>query len=159
MDVARITQGRITLRKDSVPLGEIVGRAVESVRERFEDRALVISISLPPGDLEVEGDEARLEQVIGNLLANAAKYTEPGGRISVSLATKATTRSSASTTPASAYPPTMLPRVFDLFIQADADVGPHPRRAGHRPHHSERPGRHARRTDHRAERRRQRHRV
>jgi signal transduction histidine kinase/CheY-like chemotaxis protein len=83
LDVARITQGRIQIKKQLVHLGEVLERAVESTRALIEERRHELSTCLSEPGVCVEADPARLEQVIGNLLSNAAKYTEPGGRIRV----------------------------------------------------------------------------
>ena len=79
LDVSRITQGSIRLRKEVLDLGTIVQRAVEGTRSIIESRAHTLSVQLPTEPVRLEADPTRLEQVISNLLNNAAKYTMPGG--------------------------------------------------------------------------------
>jgi PAS domain S-box-containing protein len=84
LDVARFTRGRLALNRTRVKASEIVLAAVEMTRPHIEGRAHVLEIALPEEPLVVHGDSMRLAQVIANLLTNAAKYTDPGGRIRVS---------------------------------------------------------------------------
>ncbi|MGD9762854.1 MAG: PAS domain S-box protein [Candidatus Binatia bacterium] len=122
LDVARITQGRISLRKATVPLSAVLERAIDSMRESFEDHSVAITLSLPARELEVEGDGARLEQVIGNLLSNAAKYTDPGGRITVTLEHEGNEAVLRIRDTGIGIPPDMLSHVFELFRQADQSL-------------------------------------
>ena len=81
LEVSRIEHGKITLRKQMLDLAHTVARAVETVRLSVERRGHQIEIILPPEPVALYADSARLEQVLTNLLDNAAKYMEPGGRI------------------------------------------------------------------------------
>src|SRR5262249_2707550 len=81
LDVSRVSRGKIDLRKESVDIAAVLRRSVDSVRPLMEERGHQFSISLPSEPLQVEGDPTRLEQILTNLLNNAAKYTDPGGRI------------------------------------------------------------------------------
>ena len=81
MDVARISQGKIELRKQAVDLATVVNQAVETARPLIDERRHHLTVSLPEEPIRLEGDPTRLEQVLWNLLNNAAKYTEPGGQI------------------------------------------------------------------------------
>jgi signal transduction histidine kinase/ActR/RegA family two-component response regulator len=85
LDLARINRGHIELRNSLVDLTAVVQDAAESVRFRMETRRHEMRISVPSSPVHVDGDAARLEQVISNVLENAAKYTNPGGRIEVNL--------------------------------------------------------------------------
>src|SRR5262249_54350980 len=125
LDVSRVMRGKIELRKELVDLGSAVGRAVETAEPLLTERGHQLSIHLPPGPVYLEADPVRLAQVFANLLTNAAKYTEPGGRIRV--AAEVTGRRGE---PAPhvvvrvcdtgvGIAPDMLPRVFDLFVQVD----------------------------------------
>jgi signal transduction histidine kinase len=78
LDVSRITRGKIQLRKERVTLQAVVNHAVETVRPFIESRKHQISASMPPEAIWLEADPLRMEQVLVNLLNNAAKYTEPG---------------------------------------------------------------------------------
>src|SRR5205823_5111586 len=83
LDVSRIMRGKIELRSEQVALAAIVSRAVETARPLVEAGKHELSVSLPPEPVWLEADSVRLSQAIGNLLCNAAKYTEPGGKISL----------------------------------------------------------------------------
>jgi signal transduction histidine kinase/putative methionine-R-sulfoxide reductase with GAF domain len=85
LDVSRITRGKVRLRRERVDLREAVLGAVETIRPYVQARRHELSLSLPPEPLCLEADPARLEQVVANLLHNAANYTDPGGRIQLSL--------------------------------------------------------------------------
>jgi PAS domain S-box-containing protein len=84
LDVSRITRGKIELRKELVDLAAVVSRTVETARPLFEDRRQEFTVDLPPEPVRLEADPTRLEQVLANLLNNAAKYTDHGGRIRLS---------------------------------------------------------------------------
>ena len=84
LDVARLTQGGIRLNRETVALAEILGNAVESTSFMMEEHGHTLSVSLPSDTLRVHCDPLRLEQVLVNLLNNAAKYTPRGGRIELS---------------------------------------------------------------------------
>jgi PAS domain S-box-containing protein len=81
LDVSRITRGQLELRKDYVDLKSVVGIAVETARPLLDSKRHKLTVTLPPGNLNLEADPLRLSQVIGNLLTNAAKYTDPQGEI------------------------------------------------------------------------------
>lgn len=81
LDVARITKGQLPLKKDDVPLDQLVAAAVETARPIIEAKQHRLSLDLPPQQLVLEVDPLRMAQVLSNLLNNAAKYTDPGGEI------------------------------------------------------------------------------
>jgi PAS domain S-box-containing protein len=85
LDVARITRGRITIRKESVDLAAIVGHHLEDAAASFQERGIELASDLPADPVWVYGDSTRLIQVLGNLLDNAAKFTDAGGKVTVSL--------------------------------------------------------------------------
>ncbi len=123
LDTARISRGQVQLRREAVELQPIVTRAVETAREAIDSRRHALIVSLPPEALKVNGDATRLEQVLANLLNNAAKYTPEGGELTVSA-----TQTNSGSAPEAVVrvkdtgigiSPEMLPRVFDLFTQAD----------------------------------------
>jgi len=119
LDVARITQGRITLRTQQLPIAAVVQRAVETVRQLIDERGHRITLALPVDDLYVDGDATRLEQIVANLVSNAAKYTEPGGRIEVTAERERAEVVLRVRDNGVGIAAEMLPRVFDLFAQAD----------------------------------------
>jgi len=81
LDVSRITRGKIELRQEAVVLSTLVARAVEAARPVIDERGHRLTIDLPDEPVTLSADPARLEQVLANLLNNAAKYTDVGGRI------------------------------------------------------------------------------
>jgi PAS domain S-box-containing protein len=119
LDVARITQGRITLRRQRVRLAEIIERAIESTRSFIEGRGVRLTVALPPDPIRLDADPGRLEQVFVNLLSNAAKYTEAGGRIDL-LAEHRTDQAIIRIRDTGiGITAEMLPRIWSLFAQAD----------------------------------------
>jgi len=117
LDVARITRGTIELRKERVDLAEVVAKAIEIASPLLEQRLHRLSVQVSRNDLIVTVDPGRMTQVIGNLLTNAARYTDPGGEIRVigrvidDVVTLCVQDTGIGISSA------MLPRVFDLFVQ------------------------------------------
>jgi len=126
LDVSRITSGKITLRKELVDLETVVTRAVETVRPTLAARKQALDVSVAPVPMIVDGDPIRLAQVISNLLANAVKYTDEGGRIRLGVERVPGDLGEAGAIRVEdsgiGIAPDVLPRIFDLFSQAD-----HPR--------------------------------
>ena len=87
LDIARISQGKLTLRPDDVALSDVLDAAVEIARPWLDAGGHHFSMSLPMGDVVLNADRARLAQVFANLLNNAAKYSDPGSRIEVDATT------------------------------------------------------------------------
>ncbi len=121
LDVSRITRGRITLRPERLELADVIDRALETIRPLAADRRQQLVVTMPGESLAVEGDPIRLAQVVGNLLANAIKYTREAGRIELTLGRSKHGRSAVITVQDSGVGivPEMLPRIFDLFHQGD----------------------------------------
>jgi PAS domain S-box-containing protein len=122
LDVSRIREGKITLRIERLDLATIVNRAVETTRPLIEERRHSLQLLLPSAPICLEADPARLEQILANLLNNSAKYTEPGGHIWLSAeqikeAIEIRVRDSGIGIAAE-----MLPRIFDMFVQAEHGV-------------------------------------
>jgi PAS domain S-box-containing protein len=124
LDVARITQSRIALRKKPVCLREVVDRAIERMRPALESHGHALTVSIQPRAerLEVDGDETRLQQVIDNLLHNAVKFTGPGGRIEVALRAEGAQLALTVRDTGIGIAPAILPRVFDLFTQGERSL-------------------------------------
>lgn len=119
MEVSRAITGRIELRRETVALEGIVERAVETARPLIDQRRHDLTVSLSPDPTWLYADAARLEQVVTNLLTNAAKYTLDGGQIWVSVeqeGDKAVLRVRDS---GLGIVPAFLPHVFELFTQAE----------------------------------------
>jgi PAS domain S-box-containing protein len=124
LEVARITEGKIELRRAPLDLADVIGRAVETCRTQIEAAGHVLVLDLPPTPLPVHADAVRLSQVFANLLNNAAKYTESGGRIEVGARLDGDTIVATVSDNGVGIRGEMLPHVFDLFTQAD-DAGRH----------------------------------
>jgi signal transduction histidine kinase/response regulator RpfG family c-di-GMP phosphodiesterase len=122
LDVSRISSGKIHLRKGRVELGETVARAVETARPLFAARRHVLSVSLPDEPIPLEADATRLEQVLANLLNNAAKYTEPGGWVVIEALREGEAAVVRVRDNGIGITPELLPRIFDLFTQADRSL-------------------------------------
>lgn len=118
LDVSRITRGKIELRRELVDLSSVMSRALDSLKSLFERRKLQVSVTLPSRAPFVLGDPVRLEQVVVNLLTNAAKYTQPSGRIWVTLAQRRSVVELRVRDDGIGITPEMLPRIFNLFEQA-----------------------------------------
>lgn len=116
LDVSRITQGRIEIRRATVELSSIVSQALESVQSLVNEKGHKVVYAVESG-IYVEGDSMRLVQCVSNVLMNAAKYTDNGGTISVKLAgdDKRATLSVADS--GIGIPEELLPRIFELFVQ------------------------------------------
>lgn len=119
LDVARTTRGRVPLRRARVPLADILQRAGEGARPLMEERGHLLALSMPANHLEVDADAARIEQAIANVLANAAKYTDPGGTIEVSATREGADAVIRIRDDGIGISADMLPRVFDLFTQGE----------------------------------------
>ncbi|VTT96645.1 pas pac sensor hybrid histidine kinase : PAS/PAC sensor hybrid histidine kinase OS=Haliangium ochraceum (strain DSM 14365 / JCM 11303 / SMP-2) GN=Hoch_3141 PE=4 SV=1: GAF_2: HisKA: HATPase_c: Response_reg: PAS_9: HisKA: HATPase_c: Response_reg [Gemmataceae bacterium] len=119
LDVSRITQGRLELRRGPVQLAAVIEGAVETARPLIDRARHDLTVVLPDRSVTLDGDAARLSQVFANLLTNAAKYTPPGGRIRVSAARDPGGVSVTVADNGVGIPPPMLPRVFDMFTQVD----------------------------------------
>jgi CheY-like chemotaxis protein/two-component sensor histidine kinase len=117
LDVSRITRGKIELRRQPVEISDVVARAIEMASPLLEQQRHDLSVDVPSDGVIVDGDAARLAQVLSNLLTNAAKYTEPGGVISVTAVAEGGEVVLRVTDTGSGIEPEMLPRIFDLFVQ------------------------------------------
>ena len=119
LDVARITQGKIQLRKEKVDLGEKIMRVLETCRPPIEEAGHQLCVSLPREGVWVEGDRVRLQQILENLLINAGRYTKPGGRIEVSLSAEHGEAVIRIRDTGMGIAPEMLPKIWEMFAQAD----------------------------------------
>ncbi len=123
MDVARITSGKIELRLGPTDLDKVVRRTVEAVGPLLTERRHRIAVSVPAQPVWVRGDAVRLEQILTNLLQNAAKYTPPGGNVMVTLLTADTSAELRVADTGIGIRAEMLPRIFDMFQQGDRVQG------------------------------------
>lgn len=137
VDVSRISRGKIELRKRKVELGAIIARALECSRPLFVERSQHLEVVASTEPLWLDADAMRLEQILSNLLNNAAKCTDPGGNIWLTVetasATSGTSGSPESTSKGEVIikvrdsgigiPPEMLDQIFDLFVLVDNTRG------------------------------------
>jgi PAS domain S-box-containing protein len=119
LEVSRITRGKIRLEREVLDASLAVSRAVEISRPLIDSRKHFLRVSLPPEPVWLDADLTRLAQVLGNLLNNAAKYTDEGGRISLSLGTEGDEVVFRVRDNGIGIPEKLLPRLFELFTQAD----------------------------------------
>jgi signal transduction histidine kinase len=119
LDVSRITRGNINLSREPVAVTTIVARAIETIQPLIAEQRHELTVDVPEDSLEVEGDLTRLTQVLGNLLNNAAKYTDPGGSIGVTVRRVGTDVEIRVRDNGIGIPPELLPRLFQLFTQVD----------------------------------------
>ena len=130
LDMSRITQDKIVLHRETLLLDSIVERAIETTRPLIDGRRHSLSVTMPQEPVAVIGDATRLSQIIGNLLNNAAKFTEVGGELSVSVTCEEDEagRSIAVLSVRDSgvgIAPQVLPHVFDLFSQAQPALDRH----------------------------------
>jgi signal transduction histidine kinase/DNA-binding response OmpR family regulator len=118
LDVSRITSGRIQLQKSIVSVAEILARVADSNGPLFTSRGHILHITVPGSDVCVEADPYRLEQILSNLLVNAAKYTDPGGQVWFSADRENGDVVFRIRDSGIGIGPDLLPNVFDLFAQA-----------------------------------------
>jgi PAS domain S-box-containing protein len=116
LDVSRITRGKIELRKQSIDLAVIGARAVETTRPLIQSRGISLGVSIPPG-LKLYADPLRVEQILANLLNNAAKYTPEGGRVDLEGEGDGVGVTLRVRDNGVGIDPDLLPRLFDLFQQ------------------------------------------
>jgi PAS domain S-box-containing protein len=122
LDVSRITSGRITLRREPVSIGSVIAQSVEAARPPAESRKETLEVDVDPDVGWVDGDQARLVQVVGNLLDNAIKYTEEGGHIRLTAHVDGREVVIAVRDSGVGIATDLLPHVFDLFTQADRSL-------------------------------------
>jgi signal transduction histidine kinase/DNA-binding response OmpR family regulator len=122
LDISRITRGKITLQKQTVDVADVISRAVETSRPLVEARGHELCVEVGADPLHVMADPIRLAQVVGNLLNNAAKYTEPGGKICVSGERSGEQIVIRVRDSGIGIPATMLGSVFDLFTQVERSL-------------------------------------
>ncbi len=117
LDMAHLGRGHIRLQTQTLNLCAALRDAAAAAQSRFDERRLSLEVSLPDSGVMVDGDPARLDQVFSNLLTNAAKYTEPGGLIRLSLVREANEAVIRISDNGIGISPELLPSIFDLFMQ------------------------------------------
>ena len=119
LDVSRITQGRIELRRKPTSVADIVARSLETVDPLIRRKHHKVSIGASHWNLYVNVDPERLVQCLANVLTNAAKYTEPGGEIQVDTRDEGGTVTISVSDNGVGIAPELLPHVFELFVQGE----------------------------------------
>jgi two-component system CheB/CheR fusion protein len=119
MDVSRISRGRIELKREHVPLEEVVLAAIETSRPLIEESGHELTVTLPSRPVVVDADLTRLAQVFLNLLNNAAKYTERAGRIDLRAEQHGSEVVVSVTDTGIGIPPDNLPSIFEMFSQLE----------------------------------------
>ncbi|MEZ0224903.1 MAG: ATP-binding protein [Alphaproteobacteria bacterium] len=122
MDVARVSQNRIELKKKPVQLSAVIQLAVDGVKPMMEGKSHDVTVSLPQDPVWIDGDAARLNQVFMNILANAAKYTDPRGDIRITAAQENDKVKIAVRDNGVGIPSHILPKIFDMYVQAESTL-------------------------------------
>jgi len=122
MEMARVTSGRLQLQLERVSLADVVERSVEIVSALIAQRQHRLSVTLPPHALEVHADAARVQQIIVNLLNNAAKYTDEGGRIDLFVSREGELAILRVCDTGIGIEPELMPRLFQPFTQSPYSV-------------------------------------
>lgn len=122
MDVSRVSQGRIELRLQPIELRHVMTDAAEASHQAFEGKGQRLSVAAPDEALVVHGDATRLTQVFSNLLHNAAKYTDPGGAVSMTARRDGAHAVVEVADTGIGIDAAMLSRIFDLFAQVPVAI-------------------------------------
>jgi len=119
LDVSRITQGRITLHEEDVEVGAIVAHAVETAEPLILGKHQVLTVDIHAGPFYVRGDRVRLVQALGNVLHNAAKYTDSGGTLRVDVNECGGDVAISVTDNGAGIAADLMPQIFDPFVQSE----------------------------------------
>jgi signal transduction histidine kinase len=121
LDISRVAEGKLDLQKERTDCREVIQDALSGTSALYQEHHHTLSISLPDDAIWLDADRTRLLQVLANLLANAAKYTEDGGRIALNAQTDGITATIRIQDNGKGIAPGALPHVFDLFMQEETD--------------------------------------
>jgi len=122
LDVSRITQGKVALRRETVALAKVVSNAVEATRSLMDARRQHLTVSTGPDPILVNADLTRLIQVLVNLLDNASKFTPEGGQIWIEARSRDGLAVLSVRDDGAGLPADLVPHVFELFRQADRSL-------------------------------------
>lgn len=120
LDVSRISRQRLVMRKERVELATLVRNAIETSRPAIDAARHALEVELPPAPIELDGDRVRLAQVFSNLLNNAAKYMDEGGRIRLRATRDRDFAVVSVRDEGIGIAPELLPRLFEIFTQAES---------------------------------------
>lgn len=123
LDIARITRGKLQLRRRAVLLAEVVDAAIEAVRPALDEKNHRLAVTLPDEPVVLEADPLRLAQVLSNLLTNAGRYSHPGSRIELSARVDGEHLVLCVEDEGVGLAPESLPHVFEMFSQIDGGAG------------------------------------
>jgi two-component system CheB/CheR fusion protein len=123
LDMSRITRNVVELKREIVDMRAVVKQALEAVEPLYAEKKHRLSLSMPTEPVMVDGDPTRLQQVLGNLLDNAAKYTPEPGEVAVHVAVDAGHAQVSVSDNGLGIAPAMQPRVFELFTRIDGSGG------------------------------------
>ena len=123
LDIARITQGKLRLKKERVELSDVMDAAIEAARPRLEEKNHHLSVSLPAEAISLDADPLRLAQILSNLLINAAKYSNAGSRIDLQATHQADTLSVSLKDNGVGIAPESISRIFEMFSQVEEVEG------------------------------------
>jgi CheY-like chemotaxis protein len=119
LDVSRIASGKIRLEHERIDVPALVAAAVESLRPSADAKGVALDVELAPDPLEMSGDPARLQQIVGNLAGNAIKFTPAGGRVVVRVRAAGAVAEIEVEDTGAGIAPELLPHVFDRFVQSE----------------------------------------
>jgi PAS domain S-box-containing protein len=122
LDVSRISTGKLRLQRQRLELAAVVGNAVELVRPAVEKAKHRLTISLPAEPVHLDADPVRVAQVVSNLLTNAVKYTDEGGRIRLTAGRRGETVEISVADTGIGIPKEMLGRLFEMFVQVEESM-------------------------------------
>ena len=123
LDIARITQGKLRLKKERVALSEVMDAAIEAARPRLDGKSHHLSVSLPAEAISLDADPLRLAQILSNLLINAAKYSNPGSHIEVQATHQAETLSVSVKDDGIGLAQESISGIFEMFSQIEEVEG------------------------------------
>jgi len=122
LDMSRITRGKLELRKEQIELAPIVNQAVETLRALYKSTHRELTVRLPPDPVYLDADPARLAQVVGNLLNNAFKFTDKGGRVWLTIERESNQVVIRVRDDGIGIAAEQLPRLFEMFTQVDTSM-------------------------------------
>ena len=123
LDIARITQGKLRLKKERVTLSDVMDAAIEAARPRLDGKNHQLSVSLPAENISLDADALRVSQILSNLLINAAKYSNPGSHIEVQATHQVDTLSISVKDDGVGLAPESISGLFKMFSQIEGVEG------------------------------------
>jgi PAS domain S-box-containing protein len=122
LDVSRINGGKLQLQRQRVALKEIIGHAIEAAQPMIDSREHQLFVTIPDEAVWLDADPHRLKQVVSNVIVNAAKYTDPGGKIAIAASHEGNQVVVRVQDNGAGILSEMLPRIFEPFVQADRSL-------------------------------------